>query len=153
MIRLTAEVQKVGRLGTIKRNQIHRGHGIARAVANDSSAATFDVDVPEAIFAGNALLVVHLTEITIHDELLLAVVRVMIDPNFCVVCAEPFIVGEYEWIDLKEVAVSLDEHIIEMLHDEREVTFLLLDLQIFGHTQQEPHINALQEVDWNMPQI
>lgn len=128
MIGLTAKIQKVGRLGTIQRDQIHRGHGIARAVANDSSAATFDVDVAEAIFAGNTLLVVHLTEVTIHDELLLAVVRVMIDPNLCVVGAEPLIVGEYEWIDLKEAAVSLDEHIIEMFHDEREMTFLLLDL-------------------------
>ena len=52
----------------------------------------------------------------------------MIDPNLCVVGAEPLIVGEYEWIDLKEAAVSLDEHIIEMFHDEREMTFLLLDL-------------------------
>ena len=109
MIGLSSKIQKISCLGSILAEEIIGGHAIASSIADYSNIASFNIDIPQLVMTSNTLNKRHLRQIAIHHQLLLSIFRVLLNFYLCVIGKKFIIVGEYQWINLHNICVSLDK--------------------------------------------
>src|SRR6056297_2646068 len=122
--RAAAHVEEVGRFRPVELDDVHGGHGEARAVDHAADLAV-ERDVVEVVFRRLQFLGVLFGGVAQLADIRVAVDGIRIKSHLGVEALEIALVGDDERVDLEHLHVLFDEHAVERTH-QRDA---LLDLR------------------------
>ena len=113
--RPAAHVEKVGRFRAVELDDVHGGHGEARAVDHAADLAV-QRDIIEIVFRRLELLGILFGGVAQLGDVGMAVDRVRVKAHLGVETLEIALVGDDERVDLEHLHVLLEEQLVERAH-------------------------------------
>jgi len=107
-------VEEVGRLAAVELDNVHGGHGKTGAVDKAANIA-IKLDEVEARLGGANLLGVLLGSVTLAEDLLLAVIGVVVEAELGIHAQNLVVRGLSEGVDLDLGGILLEEDLVQLL--------------------------------------